>query len=124
MSEPGQQVRLHDRDVPEDRCRAIQNIGHRGQGSGRIAFREADYRAGVTDLTGAGPLVPERCERGAGFAGHPETGLGGEQPAGHPACQRARSRQLRCEVFGRAELLECLVVAAAAGVQYPGRLVQ
>jgi hypothetical protein len=32
MGEPGQQVRLHDRDVPDDRGRAVQNILHRGQG--------------------------------------------------------------------------------------------
>jgi hypothetical protein len=30
MGEPGEQVRLNDRDVPEDRGRAVQNIGHRG----------------------------------------------------------------------------------------------
>ena len=124
VGEPGQQVSLHDRDVPEDRCRAIQNIGHRVESRGRIAFREADHRAGVTDLAGAGPLVIERRERGAGLAGHPEAGLGGQQPAGHLARQRLRARQLRSQVFGRAELLERLVVAAAAGVQHPGRLVQ
>ena len=32
--------------------------------------------------------------------------------------------QLRSQVFGRAELLERLLVVAATGVQYPGRLVQ
>jgi hypothetical protein len=32
MGEPGQQLRLHDRDVPDDRGRAVQNILHRGQG--------------------------------------------------------------------------------------------
>ena len=30
VGEPGQQVSLHDRDVPEDRGGAIENIGHRG----------------------------------------------------------------------------------------------
>ncbi len=41
MGEPGEQVRLDDRDVTEDRCRAIQHIPHRAQGPGRIAFRES-----------------------------------------------------------------------------------
>ena len=88
MGEPGQQVRLHDRDVPEDRRGAVQHLGRRAQGCGRIAFREADHRAGVTDLAGAGLLVIERREQRAGFAGHPEAGLGGQQPAGHLAGQR------------------------------------
>src|SRR5580698_11094920 len=56
MGEPGEQVRLHDRDVTDDRGRAIENMLQRGQGSGRIAFREADHREGITYLTGAGPL--------------------------------------------------------------------
>jgi hypothetical protein len=104
--------------------RASQNIGLCGQGSGRIAFREADHRAGITYLTGAGPLVLKRREAGTGFAGQPEAGLRGEQPAVYLAGQRLRSLELRCQVFGRAELLERLMAAAAAGVQHPGRLVQ
>ena len=58
---------------------------------GRAAFGEAEHRAGVTDFAGAGPLVIERRERGAGFAGHPEAGLGGQQPAGHLARQGVRA---------------------------------
>ena len=76
VGQPGQQVSLHDRDVPDDRCRAVQDVLHRAQGPGRIAFREADHRAGVADLARAGPLVIERRERGAGLAGHPERGPG------------------------------------------------
>jgi hypothetical protein len=53
---------------------------------------EADHREGVTDLTGAGPLVIERSEKGTGLAGHPEAGLGGQQPAGRPGRQRLRVR--------------------------------
>ena len=63
VGEPGQQLSLNDRGVPEDGGRAIQNTGHRGQGRGRIAFRETDHRAGITDLTGAGPPVIERREQ-------------------------------------------------------------
>jgi hypothetical protein len=92
MSESGQQVRLHDRDVSKDRGRAIQNIGHRAEGSGRVAFREADHGAGIADLAGAGPPVIQRREQGTGLAGHPEAGLGGRQPAGGPVPQRLRSR--------------------------------
>ena len=47
MGEPGQQVRLHDRDVPEERRPAVQDTGDRGQSCGRIAFGQADRRAGV-----------------------------------------------------------------------------
>ena len=81
-----------DRDVTDARGRAIENMLHSAQSSGRIAFREADHRARITDLTGAGPLVIERRERRAGFARPPEAGLGGQHPAGHLARQRVRSR--------------------------------
>ncbi len=92
IGEPGEQVRFNNRDVTEDRGRAIENIVQRAQGSGRIAFRETDHRAGITYLTGAGPLVIERREAGAGLAGQPEAGLGGHHPAGHLARQRLQSR--------------------------------
>ena len=124
MGEPGEQVRLHDRDVTDDRGRAIENILQHAQSFGRIAFRETDHRAGITDLTGAGPLVIDRREHRAGFAGPPEAGLGGQHPAGHLARQRVRSLQLRSQVFGRAELLERLMVAAATGVQHAAHDVQ
>src|SRR4029077_12945235 len=88
VGEPGEQVSLNERCVTKDRYRAIENIVQRAQGSGRIVFGEADHRAGVTNLTGAGPLVIKRREGGAGFAGHPEAGLRGEQPAGHLARER------------------------------------
>jgi hypothetical protein len=74
MSQPGEQLRLNDRDVTKDRCRAIEHIVQRVQGAGRIAFREADHRAGIEYLSRAGPLVIERREAGAGFAGAPEPG--------------------------------------------------
>jgi DNA-binding CsgD family transcriptional regulator len=61
------------------------------EGSGRVAFREADHRAGVTDFARAGPLVIERREPGASLAGLADAGLGGEHPAGHLARQRVRS---------------------------------
>jgi hypothetical protein len=41
---------LNDRDVADDRCRAVQNILHGAESRGRIAFREADHRAGITDF--------------------------------------------------------------------------
>ena len=72
MGEPGEQLRLDDRDVTDDRCRAIKNILQRAQSSGRIAFRETNHPAGITYLTGAGPLVIERRDRCTGFAGRPE----------------------------------------------------
>jgi len=77
--------------LTKDRCRAIENIVQRAQGSGRIAFRGADHRAGITYLTGAGPLVIERREAGAGFAGPPEAGLRGEQPPRDHQQQGART---------------------------------
>jgi hypothetical protein len=91
VSEPGQQVRLHDRG-PEDRGGAVQHASHRGQRPGRIAFGEADHRAGVPDLTGARPLVIQRRQRGAGLVRQSGAGLGGQQPGGHlavPPCQRS-----------------------------------
>jgi len=121
VGQPGEQVSLHDRDVPDDRCGAVQDVPHRAEGPGRITVREADHRAGFTDLTRAGPLVSQRHERGAGLAGHPEAGLGGQQPAGHLAGQGVRTRQLRSQPFGRAELPECLAEAAAAGLQHAAR---
>ena len=45
VGEPGEQVRLHDRGVSDDRCRAIENIVQHAQGSGRIAVLKADHRA-------------------------------------------------------------------------------
>jgi hypothetical protein len=93
VGEPGQQVRLHDRDVTDDRCRAVQNIPYRAERSGRIAFREADHRAGITDFARADPLVIERREAGARFAGPPDTRLRSQHPAGHLARQRVRSLQ-------------------------------
>jgi hypothetical protein len=98
--------------------RALQDIGQRAEGSGRIAFREVDHRAGVTDFARADPLVVERREEGAGFAGHTEADLGGQHPAGHLARQRVRSLQLRSWVFGRAKLQQRLAVAAQAGTQH------
>jgi hypothetical protein len=124
VGEPGQQLGFDDRDVPDDRCRAVENLGQRAERSGWVAFREADHRAGIADFAGVGPLVIECREAGAGLAGEPEAGLGGQQPAGHLAGQGVRARQLRLQVFGGAELLECLVVAAAAGLEPPGRQVQ
>ena len=121
VGQPGEQVGLQDREIPDDRCRAVQDIPQRAEGRGRVAFGEADHRAGVTDFAGAGPLVIERRERGAGFAGHPEAGLGGQQPAGHLARQGVRARQLRSQPFGRAELLGRLMEAAAAGLQHAAR---
>ena len=41
---------LNERDVTDDRYRAVQNILHGGESRGRIAFGEADHRAGITDL--------------------------------------------------------------------------
>ena len=67
MGEPGEQLRLNDRCVTQDRCRAIENIVQRAQGSGRITFRQADHRARIAYLTGAGPLFIERRKAGAGF---------------------------------------------------------
>ena len=59
-------MRLHDRDVADDRCRAIENMLYRAEGSGRVAFREADHRAGIMYLARVGPFVIER--RGLGRA--------------------------------------------------------
>jgi hypothetical protein len=41
---------VNERDVTDDRSPAIQNILHGGESRGRIAFAEADHRAGTTDL--------------------------------------------------------------------------
>ena len=48
VGEPSQQLSLDDRDVTDNWCRAVQHITHRVEGPGRIAFREADHRAGIT----------------------------------------------------------------------------
>ena len=121
MGQRGQQLGFNDRDVPDDRCRAIEDIGQRAEGSGRIALGEADRRASIADLARVRLLVGEGREGGAGLAGHPEAGLGGQDPAGHLARQRVGSLELRLQAFGRAELLQGLAVAAAAGVEPPGR---
>jgi hypothetical protein len=47
VGEPGEQVSLHDRGVADDRSGPVQNAGHRAQGRGRFAFRQADHRVGV-----------------------------------------------------------------------------
>jgi hypothetical protein len=64
-----------------------RHIPHRAQSPGRIAFREADHRAGITDLARTGTLVIERLEGGASFAGHAGAGLRGQHPPGHLARQ-------------------------------------
>src|SRR5690348_4057863 len=74
--------------------------------------------------SGAGPLIIERREHRSGLAGHPEAGLGGHHESGHLAGQRVRSFEPGSQVFGCAELLKRLVVAAMGGVQYSRRLVQ
>ena len=78
IGQPGQQLSLHHRDGPDDRCRAVQDVPQRAERPGRVAFGEADRRVGVADFTRAGLLVIERRERGAGFGGHLEAGLGGQ----------------------------------------------
>src|SRR3546814_1211828 len=55
-----------------------------------ISLGEADHRAGIAELTQVRSLVRERRQRGAGLAGLPEAGLGGQHPAGHLARQRDR----------------------------------
>jgi hypothetical protein len=60
-----------ERDVTDDRCRAVQDIPHRATSRRRIAFRETDHRAGITDFARAGPVVIEGLETGASFAGQP-----------------------------------------------------
>ena len=94
VGQPGYQLGLHDRDVPDDRRGSVQHIPHRGECRGRIAFGQADHRTGVGDLAGRGPLVSQRREPGARLAGHPEAGLSGQQRARHLARQRVRTRHL------------------------------
>jgi hypothetical protein len=50
--------------------------------------------------------------------------LGGQQPAGHLVRQRVRPLELRSQVFGRGELLERLLVAAAARLQRAAPVLQ
>ena len=45
MGEGGEQLSLHDRDVADDRCHAVQDRLHRAEGFRRVAFREADPRS-------------------------------------------------------------------------------
>jgi hypothetical protein len=58
----------------------------RAEGSGRVAFREADHRAGLC----ISPELARSSSRGAGMAGHPGAGVGGQHPAGHLARHRPR----------------------------------
>jgi hypothetical protein len=44
MGEGGKQLSLHDRDVADHRCHAVQDR-HRAEGFRRFAFREADPRS-------------------------------------------------------------------------------
>ena len=78
VGEAGEQMSLNERDVTDDGCRAVQNVLHGDESRRRIAFREADHRAGISRLARAGPLVIEGREGGAGFAGQPNAGLGGQ----------------------------------------------
>jgi hypothetical protein len=48
VGQRGQQLGFNEGDVPDDRCRAVQNTGQRAQGRGRFAFRQADHRVGIT----------------------------------------------------------------------------
>ena len=45
MGEGGKQLSLHDRDVADDQCHAVQDRLHRAEGFRRFAFREADPRS-------------------------------------------------------------------------------
>ena len=42
---PVKTLSLHDRDVADDRCHAVQDRLHRAEGFRRFAFREADPRS-------------------------------------------------------------------------------
>jgi hypothetical protein len=53
VGEPGDQMSFHHREVPDDRCGAVQDIPQRAESRGRIAVGEADHRAGVADFAGA-----------------------------------------------------------------------
>jgi len=101
----------------------VQDIPHRAESTGQIALGQADHRAGVTDLTRAGQLIAKRRER-ARLAGHPEARLVASKPAGHLTRQSVRPLEPRLQAFGRHELPERLVVAAATGLAISGRLVQ
>ena len=120
IGEPGEQLSLNDRDVTDDRRRAVQHVPHRAESSGRIAVREADHRAGIADLARSGLLISERRELGAGLTGHPDAGLGGQRPASHLTGQSERAHQLRLQAPGCAELLKRLLMAPAAGLEHPG----
>ena len=98
---------FHECDITDDRCCAVQNIGHRAESRGRIAFREADHRAGIADFARAGPVVSESREGGAGFAGRARRGLG--WPASSRSLWLASAcvpSQPRLQAFGRGELPE------------------
>jgi hypothetical protein len=45
MGEGGKQLSLHDRDVADGRCHAVQDRLHRAGGFCQFAFREADPRS-------------------------------------------------------------------------------
>jgi hypothetical protein len=70
-------VRLNDSHISDHRSYPACNPLDRGQGSRWVAFREADSRARIIDLTGASQIRIERCQRGPGFAELPKPGLGG-----------------------------------------------
>ena len=119
VGQPGQQMSLYHRVVPDNRCGPVQYIPQGGERPVRIAVRQADHRAGVADLARYGPLAIQRRERRTGLIGHPEAGLGSQQPARHPARQRERAHQLRFEAFGGPELLKRFLVASPTDVQHP-----
>ena len=74
VGQPGQQLRLHDRDVPDDRRRAVQDIPHRAQSPGRspsarqitaralpISPEPAISSASAASAARASPAIPRRA---------------------------------------------------------------
>ena len=72
VGERGQQLGFDDRDVPDDRCRAVEDVGQHAERSGRIALGEADHRPGIAELARVRLLVSEGRERGADIPGYIE----------------------------------------------------
>ena len=60
ISKPSQKLRLDEGDITDD-WRCAENIPHRAQSPSRVAFREADHRAGIAELTGPNSAVGRRA---------------------------------------------------------------
>jgi hypothetical protein len=123
VGQRSQQLGFNDRDVSDDRCRAIEDIGQRTEGSGRIALGE-QIAARALRISPELACSSVRAARAARLDRASRGGLGWSGSSRSPCSPARGSLELRLQTFGRAELLQGLVVAAAAGVEPPGRQVQ